>query len=311
MTGEIRALVCLAGDPVLTTPNGPRLDRALAGLELVVAIDYYVNETARRAHFVLPSRHVFETGNYDLLLSRFTVRNVAKYSPPILRRAHEDTRDDWDILSDLAARLASPWPLPTGVRSALRRVPERIIDLLLRTGPHRLSLRALEQAPNGVDLGPLVPAGGRRVRTSDGRACLAPPALMADLDRVEAWVDDRSREGHLLLIGRRHLRSNNSWMNELPSLSKGPDRATLMVHPEDAARAGVVNGSRVRVASRAGSLVVPVHVTDEVMPGVVSLPHGFARANANVLTDETRVEPVVGTSILNGVPVKLEPADAS
>ncbi len=309
--GQIRALVCLAGDPVLTTPNGPRLDRALAGLELVVAIDYYVNETAKRAHFVLPSRHVFETGNYDLLLSRFTVRNVTKYSPPILRRESEDTRDDWDILSDLAARLASPWPLPRAFRSALRGVPERIIDLLLRVGPHGLSLRALEQAPHGVDLGPLVPSDGRRVRTSDGRVCLAPPALVADLDRLETWVDARSSDGDLLLVGRRHLRSNNSWMNELPSLSKGPDRATLMVHPEDAVRLGLTSGCRVRVRSRAGSLVVPVHVTDEVMRGVVSLPHGFARANANALTDETRVEPVVGTSILNGVPVTLERVDAS
>jgi anaerobic selenocysteine-containing dehydrogenase len=307
--GQIRALLCLAGDPVLTTPNGPHLERALAGLELVVAIDYYVNETAKRAHYVLPSRHVFETGNYDLLLSRFTVRNVAKYSPPIVRREQEDTRDDWDILSDLAARLASPWPLPRGVRSALSGVPERVIDLLLRIGPHGLSLRALEQAPHGVDLGPLVRSDGRRVRTTDGRACLAPPALLADLGRLEAWVDARSAEGDLLLIGRRHLRSNNSWMNDLPSLSKGPDRATLMVHPDDATRAGLTTGCRARVRSRAGELVVPVVVTDEVMPGVVSLPHGFARASANALTDETRVEPVVGTSILNGVPVTIERAE--
>jgi anaerobic selenocysteine-containing dehydrogenase len=307
--GQIRALVCLAGDPVLTTPNGPRLDRALAGLELVVSIDYYVNETARRAHFVLPSRHVFETGNYDLLLSRFSVRNVAKYSPPIVRREQEDTRDDWDILSDLAARLASPWPLSPALRSAIRGVPERVIDLLLRVGPHRLSLRALEQAPHGIDLGPLVRSDGRRVRTSDGRACLAPSALVADLDRLEAWVDDRGAQGDLLLVGRRHLRSNNSWMNELPSLSKGPDRATLMVHPDDATRAGLTSGCRARVRSRAGSLEVTVQVTDEMMPGVVSLPHGFARANANALTDETRVEPVVGTSILNGVPVTIERVD--
>jgi anaerobic selenocysteine-containing dehydrogenase len=305
--GRIRALVCLAGDPVLTTPNGPRLDRALSELELVVSIDYYVNETAKRAHYVLPSRHVFETGNYDLLLSRFAVRNVTKYCPPIVRREHEDTRDDWDILSDLAARVVSSWPMPRAVKSALQGVPERVIDLLLRIGPHRLSLAALEQAPHGIDLGPLVPSGGTRIRTPDGKACLAPPALLADLDRLDVWVDERGRDGDLLLIGRRHLRSNNSWMNELPSLSKGPDKATLLVHPDDASPLGLVDGGRARVRSRAGSLVVPVRVSDEIMRGVVSLPHGFARANANALTDETRVEPVVGTSILNGVPVTLEP----
>ena len=309
--GQIRALVCLAGDPVLTTPNGPRLAAAIAALELVVAIDFYVNETARHAHFVLPPRHVFETGNYDLLLSRFSVRNVAKYSPPILRRDDEDTRDDWVILSDLAGRVALWSPLPRVVRDMVRSLPERVIDLLLRVGPHKLSLRALSDAPHGVDLGPLVPSGGKCVRTPDGRACLAPAPLVADVPRLEAWTDERRRPGDLLLVGRRHLRSNNSWMNELPALAKGPDRSALLVHPEDAARLGVRDGARVRVRSRTGNVVVTAQVTADVMPGVVSLPHGFAKANANALTDDQLVEPVIGTSILTGVPVELELADAS
>jgi anaerobic selenocysteine-containing dehydrogenase len=305
--GRIRALVCLAGDPVLTTPNGPRLAEALAGLELVVAIDYYVNETGRHAHYVLPPRHVFETGNFDLLLSRFTVRNVTKYSPPILRREQEDTRDDWDVLSDLAARVALGRPLPARVRSSLSRLPERVIDLLLRVGPHRTSLEALARVPDGVDHGPLVPSSGERVRTPDRRPDLAPPALVADLDRLDAWVADVVDDGALRLVGRRHLRSNNSWMNGLTTLSKGPDRATLLVNPADARRLGLADGARVRVRSRAGSLVVPVEVSEEIMPGVVSLPHGFARVNANALTDELRVEPVVGTSVLNGIAVEIEP----
>jgi anaerobic selenocysteine-containing dehydrogenase len=308
--GQVRALVCVAGNPVLTTPNGGRLARALEGLELVVAVDFYVNETTRHAAYVLPPRHVFETGNFDLLLSRFSVRNVAKYSPPIVRTG-DDTRDDWDILSDLAARIALPASAHGVCRAAARGLPERVVDLLLRLGPRRLSLRALREAPHGIDLGALVPSRSERVRTRDGRVRLAPQALVADVPRVEAWVDRRGDDAELLLIGRRHLRSNNSWMNGLPSLAKGPDRARLLVHPADAARIGVVDGARARVRSRTGCVSVVVHVTDEVMPGVVSLPHGFGRCSANELTDEQRVEPVVGTSILNGVPVVVEAGEPS
>lgn len=279
-------------------------------LEHMVAVDYYVNETTRHARYILPPQHVFETGNFNLLLSRFTVRNVAKYSPPILRTG-DDTRDDWDILSNLAARVALPGPLHRACHRAGRDVPERVLDLLLRLGPRRLSMRALREAPHGLDLGPLVPSRGDRVRTPDGRIRLAPPALVADVPRLEAWVDEHRRAGDLVLVGRRHLRGNNSWMNGLPSLAKGPDRKRLLVHPTDAARLGVADGDTVRVRSRTGRVSAVVGVTDDVMPGVVSLPHGFAQCSANDLTDDRLVEPVVGTSILNGVPVVLETGDAS
>jgi anaerobic selenocysteine-containing dehydrogenase len=308
--GQVRALVCVAGNPVLTTPNGGRLSRALERLELVVAVDFYVNETTRHAHYVLPPRHVFETGNFDLLLSRFSVRNVAKYSAPIVRTG-EDTRDDWDILSDLAARMTLPASAQRACRAAARGLPERVVDLLLRLGPRRLSLRVLRDAPHGIDLGPLVPSRRERVRTPDGRVRLAPPALVGDVSRVEAWVDRHREPPDLVLIGRRHLRSNNSWMNGLPSLAKGPDRSRLLVHPEDAARIGIADGGRVSVRSRTGRVFAVAQVTEDVMPGVVSLPHGFGRCNANELTDEQSVEPVVGTSILNGVPVIVEATDAS
>jgi anaerobic selenocysteine-containing dehydrogenase len=190
-------------------------------------------------------------------------------------------------------------------------VPERVIDLLLRTGPQRLSLRALRAAPHGIDLGPLVPSGGDRVRTPDRRIRLAPPALVADVPRLDAWVDEQRRGGDLVLIGRRHLRSNNSWMNGLPSLAKGPDRTRLMVHPTDATRLGVAEGDSVGVRSRTGRISAVVKVTDDVMPGVVSLPHGFAQCSANAITDDALIEPVVGTSILNGVPVIVEAGHAS
>ena len=316
--GQVRALVCLAGNPVLSTPNGERLGRAIAKLDLVVAIDFYVNETSRFAHYVLPSKHVFETGNFDLLLSRFAVRNVAKYSPPIVE-AGDDTKDDWDVATEIALRLSG---MPLGfVARALRSLPERLIDLLLLAGKERLTLKKLAATPNGRDLGPLLPQRLDRVRTPDRKARLAPPELVADIPRLEAWLD--AAPPPLVLVGRRHLRSNNSWMHNLPSLAKGKDRAELLMHPSDATARGLVDGARVRITSRTGAVVARLALTEDVMPGAVSLPHGFGHAaaqdtlrvagklagpNANAITDDLLVEPVVGTSILNGVPVEVEHA---
>jgi anaerobic selenocysteine-containing dehydrogenase len=305
--GQIRAMVCFAGNPVLSTPNGPRLARAIASLEHVVAIDFFLNETTRLAHVVLPPKHVFESGNFDVLLQRFAVRNVAKYSPPIVT-TDDDTRDDWEILGDLALRVGAPGLSllrPLLLRAA-RALPELALDVLLRTGGSGLTLAKLAASPHGVDLGPLVPTRGRNVHTEDGRARLAPSALVADVPRLERWVDAGPTEG-LVLIGRRHLRSNNSWLYGMSSLVKGPRRDQLHVHPDDAARWGVKNGAAVRVTSRVGSVVATAVVTTDVMPGVVSLPHGFGTPNANALTDELAVEPIVGTSILNGVPVTIAP----
>ncbi|MBN8611299.1 MAG: molybdopterin-dependent oxidoreductase [Deltaproteobacteria bacterium] len=313
--GQIKALVVLAGNPVATTPNGPRLAKAIAGLELVVCIDYYVQETARLAHYVLPSQHVFETGNFDLVLSRFAVRNVAKYSPPILT-TEDDTRDDFDIAQELAARVLLGRALPRALSERLRAMPERVIDWLLQHGAHRLSLDQLAKAEHGVDLGPIEPSASRHER----RHVLAPDALVRDVPRLEAWVDAGPGDG-LVLIGRRHLRSNNSWMHNLPALAKGPDRARLLVHPDDAITIGAT-GTIVRVTSRAGSVEAVLETSDTMMRGVVSLPHGFGQSevngtlrvagalpgpSANALTDELVVEPVLGTSILNGVPVALAP----
>jgi len=320
--GRVRAMVILAGNPVLSTPNGARLDRAMQKLEHVVAIDFYVNETTQHAHVILPPKHVFETGNFDLILGRFAVRNVVKYSPPILD-AGEETRDDWEIAVELALRLVGPPfdPLLRLGRRALRSLPERVIDLLLRTGPRRLTLAKLRDAPHGLDFGPLVPSRSLRdhVRTDDGLVQLAPEVLVADVPRLERWIDE-ARDS-LVLIGRRHVRSNNSWMHNVKSLAKGPDRARLLLHPDDAARRSIDDGARVRVRSRTGTIEAIVTITDEVMPGVVSLPHGFGHgerkdtmrlagalpgANVNAITDELAIEPILGTSILNGVPIEVE-----
>jgi anaerobic selenocysteine-containing dehydrogenase len=318
--GQIKALVTFAGNPVLSTPNGARLDRAIAKLDFVAAIDFYVNETTRHANVILPPMHVFETGNYDVILARFAVRNVVKYSAPIVA-SRDDTRDDWDILSDLAMRIAGPDVafLQRAWRRLVRGVPELAIDLLLRTGPTDLTLAKLRAQPHGVDLGPLTRGRHGAIRTPDGRARLAPPPLVADIPRLERWIDER-RAPDLALIGRRHLRSNNSWMHNARSLVKGPDRARLMMHPRDAERLGLTDGARVRVKGYAGDATAILAVTSDMMPGVVSLPHGFGHqsvrdtmkvagaldgSSANDVTDEYFVEPVVGTSILNGVPVEV------
>jgi anaerobic selenocysteine-containing dehydrogenase len=321
--GQIRAFVCFAGNPVLSTPGGERLGRALGGLDFVVAIDPYVNETSRHAHVILPPAHVFEVGNFELIPLGLAVRNVAKYSPPILDRP-PGARDDWEITSELAARLASPSArLARGAARIARDLQERVIDLLLRAGPYRLSLDALRAAPHGVDLGPLMPSRRARVRTPGALVRLAPEVFVREVPRIDRWLADRAAPAApdgLLLVGRRHLRSNNSWMHNLRSLVKGPDRAQLLMHPDDAARRGLAHGARVRVKSRAGEVSATLAVTEDMRPGVVSLPHGYGHAaaavtlrvagalagpNVNVLTDGETVEPLVGASILSGVAVRV------
>lgn len=297
--GQMRGLVVLAGNPVLSTPNGERLAIALAKLEHVVAIDYYVNETTRHAHVILPPRHVFETGNFELVLHRFGIRNTLRYAPPIVQ-TDDDTRTDWDIASELAIRIRAPRLARPALRRAARDLPDRIVDGLLRVGPRRLSLAALRAQPRGIDYGPLEPG----VRIPGGRANLAPDVFLADLPRLATWID--APPTPLVMIGRRHQRSNNSWMHNLHALTKGPDRTMLLAHPEDAARLSLADGDRIRIRSRVGQVVTTVRVTTDLMPGVVSLPHGFAQPNANALTDEQQVEPIIGTSILNGVPVDIE-----
>ncbi len=322
--GQVRGFVCFAGNPVLSTPNGARLERALGGLDFMVAIDFYLNETTRHAHLVLPPTHLFESSNFDVIFFGLAVRNIVRHNPPILTPP-DGALDDWQILSELALRLGAPGSSRLGRlwRRAGRDLPDRVVDLLLRFGRHKLSLKELQRHPHGLDLGPLKPARAEKVRTPDGRARLAPSALVADLPRLERWIDERSRAdapATLTLIGRRHLRSNNSWMHNVRSLVKGPDRARLIMNPLDAAERSLATGARVRVSSRVGAVEVEVELSDEIMRGVVSLPHGFGHqpakdtlriagalpgASANTLTDELFVEPLVGTAILNGVPVSV------
>jgi len=360
--GRVRALVTIAGNPVLSTPNGARLARALESLDFMVSFDIYLNETTRHAHVILPGVSPLEQAHYDIALRQLAVRNVATYSRPVFDPT-PDERPDWESLlrvagialgqpadADLAALddfvvgqqidgLLRGAGSPIAGREsaeilaalAPRRGPERLLDLLLRTGPYGdamgtqpgLTLATLEAQPHGVDLGALEPRIPEALRTPSGKIELAPPQIVADVPRLRKALG-RSRPGYVL-IGRRQLRSNNSWMHNLEMLVRGRERCTLQVHPDDATRLGLTDGATARVRSRAGLLEAPVEVTPAIMPGVVSLPHGWghdvpgvrqrvavrhAGVNANLVADETAYDPLSGNAVLCGIPVEIEAAAA-
>lgn len=326
-SGQVRGLVTFAGNPVLSSPNGARLERALAGLECYVAVDIYRNETTRHAHFILPTPVGLERDHYDLVFYMLSVRNAARFvraavSPP------PGVRGELALLTDLALAIRKGGGgrpgMGVGLQLRLARLfgERRLLDRMLRGGAYRrshgMSLRRLGAHPHGMDLGPLVPALPERLATPDRRLHLAPPLFLADLPRLEASLE-AAADG-LVLVGRRELRSNNSWMHNSRRLVKGPRRCVLMMNPDDARARGVTAGEAVRVSSRVGSVVVPVEVTAEVPPGVVCLPHGYghdrpgtllavardaAGVSVNDLTDEARLDALTGTAALSGVPVSV------
>ncbi|MGW1737234.1 molybdopterin oxidoreductase family protein [Nocardia sp. NPDC001965] len=345
--GRVRALITAAGNPVLSAPSGARLDAAFAGLDFMVSLDCYLNETTRHADVILPPPRPVQSPHYDFALLQFAVRNYARYSPPLVPlgdrpseaavyvrlaaavggQPHNPT-DEFDPLAVFdefvidttlrAAGLADRRHELSGATSTEQR-----LDLMLRLGPYGawnggdLSLLTLLDNPHGIDLGALRPRLSEVLRTASGQVDLAPAALLADLDRLRAGPV--AAPAQMVLIGRRHLRSNNSWMHNAPRLVGGTNRCTLQIHPDDIARLGL--GERALVESAAGSLTVPVEPTDSIMPGVVSLPHGWghttgsqrvARANAgvnaNVLTDDSVLDVPSGNAVFNGVPVSVTPA---
>ncbi len=320
---SVRALITVAGNPVLSAPNGRRLERALGSLEHLVAVDPYLNETTRHAHVLLPPAPPLARAHYDLALNAFAVRNVAKYVEPVVARAGGE-RHDWEILSDLGARALAPRLLHRPVAWAARALaPERILDVLLRVGPYDLTLAQLRAAPHGVDLGPLQP--GRvagRIATADGRIDIAPQDFLREArNRLLAEADcDGAAVGGLVLIGRRQARSNNSWMHNSPRLVKGPPRCTLLIHPDDAASRGLVTGDLAELGSEAGAVTAPVEVTGAMQRGVVSLPHGWGHdregvrlgvarahpgASANDVTSDRHLDTLSGNAAFNGLPVTL------
>ncbi|WP_248802673.1 molybdopterin oxidoreductase family protein [Pseudomonas sp. MWU13-2100] len=320
--GQVRALVTIAGNPVLSTPNGRQLEQALDGLEFMVSIDLYINETTRYADLILPSTSALENDHYDTTFNMFAVRNVSRFNKAILAKP-VGALHDWEIFVGLATAFSSL----TGQVLKPTMAPAQMIDMGLRMGmygdasPHQLSLKTLEDFPHGVDLGALKPNLAPRLKTPGQRVQAAPAVILADLTRFAA--QRVPAVGELLMIGRRHVRSNNSWMHNYHRLVKGKPRHQLLMHPDDLASRSLEDGQRVQVSSRVGVIEVEVLASLEMMPGVVSLPHGWGHArpgvktaiasgqpgsSANDLTDERQLDLLSGNAALNGVPVTVAAA---
>ena len=338
--GQVRALVTLAGNPVLSSPAGQRLSEALGRLDFMVSIDFYLNETTRHANVILPPIGPLEREHFDLAFQLFAVRNTAQWAPAVFDPPR-DAKSDADILVALASRLH--WArggVGRGQALALRallalgsaRASRVVLDFALRSGPYGtgmrpwrpgLTLKRLRAAAHGIDLGPLDPCLPDRLPARSDRKArridLAPPELIADMQRLQQRLAQSVPE--LVLIGRREARTVNSWSHNLPSLVTGPMRCVLSIHPADAEARGIGPDDRVRVTSRVGAVEVPVRFTDSVMPGVVVLPHGYghrgpgirlhvaaehAGVSINDLTDPAEIDPLSGNAVLNGVPVRVE-----
>jgi len=279
--GQIGALLTLAGNPVLSSPGGRQLDDALETLDLMVSIDMYITETSRHADYILPPCGPLERDHYPLFFTPLAIRNYAAYSPALFEKA-EDSKADWEI-------------------TPVKIEPRVVLDQMMQSSPHKISLAEIEAHPNGYDMGPLKPR--------------LPGAFKADFT-VPAKED-------FSLIGRRHVRSNNSWLHNSHRLLKGPNRCTLMIHPDDAAELGLSEGDMAEVFNHVGTVELPVEITEDIMPSVVSIPHGYghgrkgvklsvaqsgAGVSMNDLTDPAIVDDLSGNAVLNAVPVKIKKA---
>ncbi len=346
--GQLKALITVAGNPVLSTPGGDKLDEVLPMLEAMISVDLWLNETTRHADVILPGLSPLEQPHHDDLILLFAIHSIANYSAPVFDPG--DRPHEWEILIRLTG-LCTGTPaedvdvaaiddgffdylaFTQGLDGAeIRKLyerggPERMLDLTLRTGPFGdqygknpggLTLDMLKANPNGIDFGPMVPQLPDLLGTLDKKIHLAPQYLLDDLPRLAARLERPAEP--LVLVSRRHLRSNNTWMHNVPALMKGRDRCTLLIHPEDAARYGVADADVVTVKSEAGEIRVPVEVTDAIKPGVVSMPHGWGHgkpgtrmsvangspgANTNALSPPTFLDEPSGNGALNGIPVTI------
>lgn len=327
--GQIKALISVAGNPVLSAPNGRLMDKALTQIDFMVAVDWYITESSRHAHIILPPTHFLEHSNAMMMVNLAGVRNVAAYSKPVLKKSKE-TRHNWEILSELTARSLSNPLLRIAARLAR---PELILDFLLRFGPHGsglrfwrsgLSLNKVRNEPHGVDLGPLVPRLPERLFTKEKRIDLAPELFVKALRKITKNVSENppkeSSEFDLLLIGRRQLMSSNSWFHNAPGMHGKTNRCTLMVNPMDAEKREIHTGDRVQVSSAVGAISLEAETTDRIMPGVVSIPHGWGHhrsgirlgvasshpgVSINDITDNRRID-LSGNAAFSGVPVRIE-----
>ncbi len=350
--GQIKAMITSCGNPILSTPNGKQLDEAFEKLEYLVCVDIYVNETTRHADLILPPAAGLEVSHYDLIFNALAVHNTAKYSPPVFEKL-AGAKFDWEIWQELTYRLQETEQKPvvaleiesgqlgrtsekqTGQENAKKNgagegnkfspePPEGKLDIGLKYGPYGLSLQALIETPQGVDCGPLRPCLPLRLAREPKRIDLAPEIMIKELDKALAIASEPEfiqSAYPFLLIGRRHLRDNNSWMHNSEKLMKGHNRCTIMMHPSDATKIKISANDVVKVTSRVGSVDIPVDVTSAIMPGVVSIPHGYghrlpgvllevagryAGVSMNDLTDDQDVDAVTGNAVLNGIRVKIE-----
>ena len=322
-TGQIKAVLTLAGNPVLSTPDGRRLSESFAGLDFMASVDIYLNETTRHADVILPPTTALERDHYDLVFHMLAVRNTARFTPAVFEKT-KDQMHDWEIFRELAlrtsARITAKKPLAQrlGERLRLSLSPTLMVTLLLALG-RKTSMKQLRLNPAGVDLGELRPTMPARLHTKNKRLDLAPAALVADLDRLRSSLPEPA-EGELVLIGRRHKSDCNSWTHNLERLTRGKARHQLLMNPTDLAARGIDDGALVRITSRVGSVETEVAAAEDMMPGVVSLPHGYghqvegtrlghastvAGVSINDLTDPERLD-VSGNAALSGVPVTVE-----
>ncbi len=358
-TEQIRALVTIAGNPILSAPNGDRLSRAFGSLDFMVSVDIYLNETSRHADVILPGTSPLEEAHFDIGFNQFSVRNAARFSPAIFPLDGERP-GEWEILLQLAA-IVSGQDIALSdyddqiIRGRIKSLtqkegsllferdeeeifhalsgkgPDRQIDLALRVGPYGdgfgadpdgLTLQKLIDCPDGVDLGELQPRMPEALRTPTGKIEMAPPEILSDLPRLKQGLT-KKKTPDFLLIGRRDVRTNNSWLHNLPLLAKGPFRCTMQIHPEDADRLGLEEGAMASVRGKNGAVEVVTERTDDMMPGVVCIPHGFGHnqqganlrvaserpgVNSNLLADDSFFDPLSGNAILNGIPVSVSAA---
>ena len=314
--GQVRALLTCAGNPVLSTPDGRALDQALQGLEFMVAIDIYINETTRHADLILPPASPLTQDHYDSIFNAFAVRRVARLNRALHARGDQE-RADWEIVNGLGAAYAAS----AGKEWRALPRPRDLIAMGLARGDSGLDLAALEAAPHGLDLGPLQPSLLARLQTASGCIECAPPALLAELDRFAGRERADIADGGLRLIGRREVRSNNSWMHNAPRLAKGKPRHQLLMHPDDMRARGLQDGGRVAVRSRIGEIRTDVLGDAGLMPGVACLPHGFGHGRPGIqlgraatvpgesyndLTDGLAVEGGCGNAALNALRIEVE-----
>ncbi len=320
--GQIRSLITIAGNPVLSAPNGNQMDKALAGLDFMVSIDFYINETTQHADIILPPTSALEHDHYDIAFHRFAIHNTARFNEAVFEPA-QDSKHDWEIFNQLGLAIAAR----KGVDAKPLPSPDQIVDYGIQRGPYSaaaghelgLTLDKVKQHIHGLDIGPLEPSLPQRLCTADGKITLMADYIEQDIARLIA-DQPLIEKDEFLLIGRRHIRSNNSWMHNSKRLVKGKPRWQLLMHPDDLAAHQLQDQSQVRIQSRVGEVQTQVLASDEVMPGVVSLPHGWGHkregvnldiaaeqegVSCNDLTDEKLIDQASGNSALNGVPVRI------